>query len=213
MHNESMQANASDYLLRLFPSGHHQQRFYFTVIRRLIYNASQNSKTMEVRKKWMRSQWHDWTVRIAWSSTIVVLQNGAASAILFRTCCEMACTISDEWGTPTFNCYFRSLVISIRVPTAINQHSHTHTRMRRIYTRGINYRVLTEPTFVPFTYRRKHKIYACVRNECDVRMTRAGRRAHNSHQSDYATVSCFLFPVFFFGQYIVVGTHQIRKFR
>lgn len=101
------------------------------------------------------------------------------------------------WGTPTFNCYFRSLVISIRVPTAINQHSHTHTRMRRIYTRGINYRVLTEPTFVPFTYRRKHKIYACVRNECDVRMTRAGRRAHNSHQSDYATVSCFLFPVFF----------------
>lgn len=29
----------------------HQHRFYFTAIRRLIYNASQNSKTMEVRKK------------------------------------------------------------------------------------------------------------------------------------------------------------------
>lgn len=128
---------------------------------------------------------------------------------LFRTCYEMACTISNEWGSPTFNCYFHSLVISIRVPNC-NKSTHTHSNknVASIRAESITACWRSERSA---TYRRKHNIcmHACVRNECsNVRMT----RAHNSHESNYPTVSCFRFPSLVFGQSIVVGTHRARKF-
>lgn len=47
---------------------------------------------------------------------------------LSRTCREMIwhAPFPDEWDTPSTNCYFHSLVISIRAPTAINHRTHEH---------------------------------------------------------------------------------------